>query len=238
VFAETMLTMHGTRSIDVLKRIHPEKATWECEFCGDGRVLLSARPITFFLPPESPLTSPPPPDVQKMEGELPRLCADSAHEIPGARAFVADLTARGARWGVVTSGTDPLVRGWLGLLGIAPPAVLVTGESVAQGKPHPAPYLLGRELLGLPAGGEAEGDAAAAAAAAPPRVLVAEDSPTGTRAGKAAGCFVLGILSSATVEQLRAAGADAVVRDWSQVRAVAAAAGGVTLEIVGDLLAE
>jgi glycerol 3-phosphatase-1 len=63
---------------------------------------------------------------------------------------------------------------------------------------------------------------------------VLEDSPAGIRAGKAAGCKVLAVVTSHTVEQVLSAGPDWVVRDLASVRLVQAAGGEdrrVTLEI-------
>ncbi|XXG98122.1 hypothetical protein Hte_004442 [Hypoxylon texense] len=173
--------------------------------------------------------------VRHMESLLPKLHGADAAEIPGARALLDDLIAAGARWTIVTSGTEPLVGGWLDVMRLPRPEHLVTAESVADGKPDPACYALGREKLGL--GGDGDG----------PDVLVLEDSPAGIRAGKAAGCKVLGLVTSHTAEQVVAAEPDWVVRDLRSVKLVGAegggggggggaAAGSVTLQI-SDALA-
>jgi glycerol 3-phosphatase-1 len=70
---------------------------------------------------------------------------------------------------------------------------------------------------------------------------VLEDSPAGIRAGKAAGCKVLGLVTSHTAEQVVSAGPDWVVRDLASVRLVSSAVGGggggkVTLEIRDGLV--
>lgn len=49
-------------------------------------------------------------------------------------------------------------------------------------------------------------------------MLVVEDAPAGVRAGKGAGCEVLGVASTHGVDALRAAGADWVVEDLRCVR--------------------
>lgn len=54
---------------------------------------------------------------------------------------------------------------------------LVCQKDVQLGKPHPEPYLLASERLGV----------------APGDCLVIEDSVNGVRSGKAAGCYVVGI---------------------------------------------
>jgi sugar-phosphatase len=77
----------------------------------------------------------------------------------------------------------------------------VTAEKVANGKPHPEPYLTGAKLLGL----------------APADCLVIEDSPAGVASGKAAGCKVLAVLSSHLQSELN--GADWFVDSLERVTA-------------------
>ncbi|KAK3397773.1 HAD-like domain-containing protein [Sordaria brevicollis] len=155
--------------------------------------------------------------VHQMEGMLPKKYGDDAVEIPGARALLQDLIDRKKPWAIVTSGSMPLVSGWLDVLSLPHPEHLISAESVANGKPDPACYLLGRKRLEL-SNPEAE-------------VLVLEDAPAGIRAGKAAGCKVIGLVTSHTVEQVVEAGPDWVVRDLSSVRYVEREDGKVTLEI-------
>jgi beta-phosphoglucomutase-like phosphatase (HAD superfamily) len=61
--------------------------------------------------------------------------------------------------------------------------VVVTGDEVSHGKPHPEPYLTALEALGL----------------TPADVLVIEDSDPGTRSAEAAGCPVLVVPSHVAV---------------------------------------
>ncbi|KAK5990423.1 2-deoxyglucose-6-phosphate phosphatase 1 [Cladobotryum mycophilum] len=182
-------TSHGRRSIDVLKLLAPEKATWEY--------------------------------VTELEAALPRLYGDDASEIPGARSLLDSLISKSSPWAIVTSGTEPLVRGWLKALSLTVPEHLVTAESVQNGKPDPAGYLMGLARLGL----EGQGD----------QVLVLEDSPAGIRAGKAAGCRVLGLVTSHTAEEVAAAEPDWVVRDLDSVRVIGHEGGKVTIEISNGL---
>jgi beta-phosphoglucomutase-like phosphatase (HAD superfamily) len=53
--------------------------------------------------------------------------------------------------------------------------VVVTGDAVTQGKPHPEPYEKAAAILGVD----------------PRRTLAIEDSNTGARSAEAAGCTVL-----------------------------------------------
>jgi glycerol-1-phosphatase len=86
---------------------------------------------------------------------------------------------------------------------LAHPPVLVSAESVAQGKPDPACYVLARQQLGL------KEDA---------RVLVVEDAPAGIRAGRGAGCEVLALVTSHQVEEVDIKEARWVTRDLSSVK--------------------
>lgn len=152
-----------------------------------------------------------------MEGQIHKLYGDDAVEIPGARSLVTSLIAAKAPWAIVTSGTEPFVCGWLTVLSLPKPEVLVTAESVVNGKPDPTCYLMGRQQIGLADAGK--------------EILVLEDSPAGIRAGKAAGCKVIGLVTSHTIEQVLEAEPDWVVKDLDSVRVVSVEGGVATLEI-------
>lgn len=96
----------------------------------------------------------------------------------GAPELLSSLPAD--RWGVVTSGDAASVRARL-TAGAAPvPTVLVDGAAVRRGKPDPEGYLLGAELLQVPAAD----------------CLVVEDAPAGIQAARAAGMRVVGLTTS------------------------------------------
>ncbi|EOO02446.1 putative glycerol-3-phosphate phosphatase protein [Phaeoacremonium minimum UCRPA7] len=160
--------------------------------------------------------------VQHMEGLLPKLHGEDAVEIPGARALLQKVIDAQIPWAIVTSGTVPLVSGWLKRLSLPTPEHLITAESVQNGKPDPSCYIMGRERLGL------TGDNSS--------VLVLEDSPAGIRAGKAAGCKVLGLVTSHTAERVLSAEPDWVVKDLESVRIVESKDGVVTLEFTNGLM--
>jgi len=107
--------------------------------------------------------------------------------LPGVLRLLAALPAN--RWTVVTSATERLARIRMAEGGIPMPEQIVTADQVTTGKPHPAPFLRGAEILGL--------DAA--------DCVVFEDSPSGTKAGRAAGCTVIGTTFSHSIEELNAA---------------------------------
>jgi sugar-phosphatase len=102
-------------------------------------------------------------------------------------------------WTIVTSATERLARVRLCQGGIPVQENFVTSEMVRKGKPDPEPYVKGAKLLGLD----------------PLDCLVIEDSASGARAGKAAGCKVLATLFSHKHEDLEAA--DYVVESLGDV---------------------
>ena len=74
-------------------------------------------------------------DVSHMEGRCPREFGEDASEVPGARDLLTSLDAADVPWAIVTSGTIPLVTGWLDVMKLAKPKRMVTAEDVQQGKP-------------------------------------------------------------------------------------------------------
>ena len=134
---------------------------------------------------------------------IPKQFGSDAVEIAGSRLLLEQLEQTSVPWAIVTSGTRPLVTGWFDVMNLAHPKNLVVAEDVQHGKPDPACYQLGRAKLNLPR------DAS---------ILVLEDAPAGVRAGKAAGFKVVGLATTHSLEQLRDAGADWIVRDMRSVK--------------------
>jgi sugar-phosphatase len=136
-------------------------------------------------------------EVRKLESREAQ-DRDGVVAMPGAVELVRAIPE--GRWCVVTSGTRLLAGTRLRLFGIPVPKVMVTADDVASGKPHPAPYLKGAELLGMN----------------PAECLVIEDAPAGIQSGHAAGMKVIGLASTYTASALREA--DAVVEKLTQIR--------------------
>jgi len=122
--------------------------------------------------------------------------------LPGVPELLRALPAD--RWTVVTSATERLARIRLAAGGIPVPEKLVTADQVTRGKPHPEPFLAGAALLGV----------------APAECVVFEDSSSGAKAGRDAGCTVVATTFSHPVESLDAA--HYLVRDLTGVRAESA----------------
>lgn len=116
--------------------------------------------------------------------------------IPGAAALLATLTTP---WAIVTSADDDLARLRLGLAGLPLPAVLVTADRVAHGKPAPDGYLLAARTLGV----------------APADCVVFEDTPVGIEAARRASMAVVALATTFPRAQLAA---DAVVGDFTELR--------------------
>jgi sugar-phosphatase len=119
-------------------------------------------------------------DIELADGE-------GINVLPGVHKLLAALPAD--RWTVVTSATGRLARMRLAAGGIPVPERIITAESVAEGKPNPAPFLAGAALLGF----------------APEDCVVFEDSPSGVKSGKTAGCTVVATTFSHSIESLDAA---------------------------------
>ncbi|CAE7011302.1 hypothetical protein P3342_003394 [Pyrenophora teres f. teres] len=141
--------------------------------------------------------------ISHAEGLIPKEFGGDAIEIPGSRALLERLEEEVVPWCIVTSGTRPLVQGWLDVMKLAHPRNLVTAEDVLNGKPDPTCYQMGAKKLDLQ---QEE-----------PSIVVFEDAPAGVRSGKAAGFIVVGLYTTHTLEQLMEAGADYIVKDMESV---------------------
>ena len=102
---------------------------------------------------------------------------DGIRALPGALALLEHLEANAIPWAIVTSGSIPVAHARHRAAGLPQPAVFVTAEQVKRGKPQPDAYLLGAELLGIPA----------------QDCLVVEDAQAGVQSGLAAGCHVAAV---------------------------------------------
>jgi HAD superfamily hydrolase (TIGR01509 family) len=90
---------------------------------------------------------------------------------PGARELLAGLVARGVACALVTMSWESLATAVLSKLPNGSFTVVVTGDVVSHGKPHPDPYLIAARLLGV--------DLSAC--------IAIEDSPPGVASAVAAG---------------------------------------------------
>lgn len=116
---------------------------------------------------------------------IDRVAAEVRREVPwqpGARQLLDALHAAGVPTALVTMSYRRLAEPVAEQAGVFD--VLVTGDMVAQGKPHPESYLRAAETLGVD-----------------PRDCVAfEDSPPGIRAARASGAVTVGVQHIVPVE--------------------------------------
>lgn len=135
-------------------------------------------------------------EIEELETEEIRDMTDVIL-IPGALDFIARLDS--APWAIVTSGSRRVAEARINHVGLPMPRVLITGDQVAKGKPHPDAYLLAAERLGV----------------TPDQCVVLEDAPVGIQAGKAAGMRVVAIASTHAADGLQ--GADALIDSLAEI---------------------
>lgn len=129
-------------------------------------------------------------EIEDLEGVAP---------LPGARELLEELPPE--RWTISTSATRPLAEVRLRAAGLRVPKTIVTATDITRGKPHPEPYLKAAAALGF----------------APWACVAVEDAVAGVQAGTAAGASVIGFTTTFPTEKLRAAGANWVVRNCSEM---------------------
>lgn len=132
-------------------------------------------------------------EIEDLEGVVP---------LPGSHELLQSLPPD--RWTIVTSSTRPLAEVRLKAAGLAIPQKLITSSDVVNGKPHPEPYEKAAALLGFPI----------------TNCIVVEDVPAGIRAGKSAAARVVGFTSTCKEVDLRAAGADWVLKNCADISLV------------------
>ena len=130
----------------------------------------------------------------------------------GAARLLSALPSN--RWAVVTSGTRRLATRRLRLAGLPVPENLVSADEVKLGKPDPAPFLRGAELLGL----------------RPADCVVVEDAPSGIEAARRAGMTVLAVTT--TYSQPELSQADALLHSLDQLQAASVSGVGGQLRIL------
>ena len=94
---------------------------------------------------------------------------------PGARELLLELNAAGVPCALVTMSWQRFVAPILRQLPAGTFSVVVTGDQVELGKPHPEPYLTAAAALGIEPGD----------------CVAIEDSNTGAKSAEAAGCTVV-----------------------------------------------
>ena len=112
------------------------------------------------------------------------LLAGGVPLMPGAERLLNTLAAHGVPAALVSASHRHVIDIVLRSLGAEYFAFSIAGDEVPRTKPFPDPYLAAACRLG----------------AEPGRCVVVEDTPTGVRAGEAAGCPVIAVPSVAPIE--------------------------------------
>lgn len=121
--------------------------------------------------------------------------------LAGLERLLEHLVVRGIPFAVATSGPAENVRHTLAETGLAARlALVVRGDQVPRGKPHPDIFLAAAERLGV----------------GPSECLAFEDSPMGVTAARAAGMTCVALTTSFAAEAFQTAGVvpDALVADF------------------------
>lgn len=104
---------------------------------------------------------------------------------PGALELLMELKQAGVKTALVTMSMRRMALAVAEAIPFQAFDVVVAGDDVTHGKPHPEPYEKAAALLGFK----------------PSECIAIEDSTTGLRSAEAAGCLPLGIVNLMPLEQ-------------------------------------
>ncbi|KAF9568923.1 HAD-like protein [Agrocybe pediades] len=182
---------HGVRTVDNLRK-----------FCGiEDPEILEAR---FSLPCPSPSA-----ESIRFEKAIVSSSTEQGGQgivlLPGVSAVMQEIAAGrflpNPCWAICTSATREYASSALASAGVPVPDVFVASEDVEKGKPFPDPYLLGAQKCGVD----------------PSNCVVFEDAPNGVISGREAGCKTIALLTSHSLEQIKASKPDYIIKDLSDV---------------------
>jgi len=138
----------------------------------------------------------------KLKNDLFWQAASEIVPIPGAFKFIETVHRAGIPMAVATSGSASRTHSILERTALASRfRAVITGDEIRHGKPDPHIYRLACRRLGC----------------LPDTAVAVEDAAAGVRAAKGAGLMCVGIAGDRPKEQLRAAGADCVLRDFVDI---------------------
>ncbi|MGL4175825.1 MAG: HAD family hydrolase [Dermatophilaceae bacterium] len=130
-----------------------------------------------FIRDHSPVTWEPERIVEELLARVVVRVREHVPWRPGARQLLAALVDAGVPNALVTMSWRSLADAVVEQLPPGTFAAVVTGDEVAHGKPHPEPYRVAAEAVGV----------------APADAVAIEDSPTGVRSAVAAGVPTLAV---------------------------------------------
>ncbi len=162
--------------------------TWNDEFAHQlvgNDLMVSAQ----FIRDHSPITWEPERIVEELLERVVLQVREHVPWRPGARELLTDLRAAGVPNALVTMSWRSLADAVVSALPDGAFDVVVTGDEVEHGKPHPEPYHVAARLLGVD----------------PARCVAIEDSPTGVRSAVAAGVPTLAVPHVVPVPEMQGA---------------------------------
>jgi HAD superfamily hydrolase (TIGR01509 family) len=115
--------------------------------------------------------------IQKLTDEVSAQLKEQILWRPGARELLLLLRKKKIKTALVTMSMRRMAQEVVDVIGFDCFDIVVAGDDVRQGKPHPEPYLKAAELLGVK----------------PEDCVAFEDSLTGLRSAEAAGTKAVGI---------------------------------------------
>ncbi len=136
-----------------------------------------------FILERTPVDLPVEEVIDRLQGHVVRRVTEAVEWRPGARELLAACRALDIPCALVTMSWTELAGPVVAALPEDTFDVVVTGDQVSHGKPHPEPYLTAVSGLGVPAA----------------ECVALEDSPTGVRSAVAAGVPTLAVPYLATL---------------------------------------
>lgn len=128
---------------------HRHGGTWTEEM-GDKLIGMALPESIEIFRDLAGLTAPPGQLIGELVEEMVRLVRSGAADWrPGARELLTDLTRAQVPCALVTMSYQSLADVVLDMLPKSTFEVVVTGDQVSRGKPHPEPYLRAAERLGV-----------------------------------------------------------------------------------------
>jgi phosphoglycolate phosphatase len=165
---------------------HFDKARFALELQGKANEAIAARFVPHLPPDEQNAI------MASKEALFRALARTQIHAVPGLFALLDLADSHAIPMAAVTNAPRPnadLILNGLGIYNRF--KVIVIGDELAHGKPHPLPYLEGLRLLGATAA----------------HSMAFEDSRTGIASATAAGLATIGIRTSLAPADMQAAGA-------------------------------
>lgn len=136
----------------------------------------------------------------RKEAEFRQRARDCLVPLPGTLDLLNWCDRHSVKKAVVTNAPVENAEFMLEVLGLRDRfPVVIIGEQVEFGKPHPMPYQVGMEKLGV----------------TKERAIAFEDSPTGIQSAVGAGLLTIGMASTHPAQVLKDKGAAIVIEDFT-----------------------